>query len=129
VTWALVVAALVLLERRVATVRLGLGVALRMLLAGLTLLVAKDLLMSPLAGQPISGAAEAALGAVLSSLAQFMLIVLVVAAAVVETSPRTSSKALSATTCVPPDADGLPAQVACTPLSGSIPLALRPSAG
>ncbi len=88
-TWALVLGGLaavaitlvVSLERRVTTLRLGVGVALGMFLADLTLLVAKDRLVSSLAGHPISGAAEGALGAALSSLAQLMLIVFVVAVA------------------------------------------------
>ena len=90
VTWGLVLAALVFVaitlivsvERRLTTLRLGLGIALGVLLAGLVLMIAQDKLVSSLAGQPISGAAEAAFAAVLSSLAQFMLIVFVAAAAV-----------------------------------------------
>ena len=53
-----------------------------MLLAGLALLLAPDILVSSLVGHPITGAAEAAFAAVLPSLAQFMLLVFVIRVAV-----------------------------------------------
>ncbi|MBV9357078.1 MAG: hypothetical protein JO023_16320 [Chloroflexi bacterium] len=87
VTWALVVAAvaaivltlIVSVERRLTALRLGVAVAFGIVLAALTLLAGQNRLLMSLAGRPIGSAAQAALGAVLVSLAQYMLIVFVVA--------------------------------------------------
>jgi hypothetical protein len=90
VTSGLVVAALVAVaaslvlsgDRRLTALRIGLGVALGTVLAGLALMVAQNRLLMSLAGRPISGAAEAALGAALASLGQLLLIVFIVSAIV-----------------------------------------------
>jgi hypothetical protein len=90
VTWLLLVAGListvvtlvVSVDRRLTTLRLGIGVALGMLVAGVGLIWVQNMLVSSVAGYPISGAAQAAIAAVFGSLGQFMVTVGVVAAIV-----------------------------------------------
>jgi hypothetical protein len=87
VTWVLVVAAIGLVlasliispDRRLTTLRLGLGVALAMLLLGVALFASQGVLLAPVADRPIGPAVEVAMLAVLTSLGQLMLVVLVAA--------------------------------------------------
>jgi hypothetical protein len=90
VTWVLILAAIGLIvatllissNRRLATVRLALGVAIGVLLLSVVLLATQGQLLASVADRPIAGAVQVALGAVLLSLGQFMLVVLVAALAV-----------------------------------------------
>jgi hypothetical protein len=87
VTWILVVAAIGLVlaslvispDRRFTTLRLGLGVAIAMFLLGAALFATQGVLLAPVADRPIGPAVQVALLAVLASLGQLMLVVLVAA--------------------------------------------------
>jgi hypothetical protein len=89
-TWFLILAAIGLIvatlvissDRRLATVRLGLGVAIGMLVLGVVLLATQGQILASVADRPIAGAVQVALGAVLLSIGQFMLVVLIAALAV-----------------------------------------------
>ena len=67
-------------DRRVAVLRLGIGVAIGMLLAGVLLLVGQHSVIGALADRPIKGALEVAVYAGVASLAVVMLAVFLVAA-------------------------------------------------
>ena len=90
-TWLSVAAAvvsvvatvLVSAERRLTTLRLGIGVALGTVVASLGLIVAQTRMLSALAGRPISGAVQVALAAVLANIGQVLLVEFVVAVVVV----------------------------------------------
>jgi hypothetical protein len=69
-------------DRRWTTLRLGLGIAIGMLLAGVGLLVARGSLAASVADRPIGGVVEVALSAVVLSLAQLIVVVFIVAAVV-----------------------------------------------
>jgi hypothetical protein len=89
-SWGLILAAVVAvavtlvvsLDRRLTLFRLGVGITLGMLLVGAALIVVDNRLLSSLGGRPISGAVQAALGAVLASIGQYLLVVAVLAAGV-----------------------------------------------
>jgi hypothetical protein len=89
-TWILVVAALVSIvvtlvlsvDRGLTTVRLGAGVAIGMLIAGVLLLAVQNGLAASLAGYPLSGAIQTALAAALQSVAQLLFVAFIVGAVV-----------------------------------------------
>jgi hypothetical protein len=89
-TAALVIVAIVLIlitlvlasNRRLTAMRLGLGVAIGLLLSGLGLLLVQGRIVSSVADRPISGALQAAMSAVLMSLGQFMFIAFLAAGVV-----------------------------------------------
>jgi hypothetical protein len=66
-------------DRRRSVLRLGLGIAIGMLLLAIGLFAAQGALVASVAERPIGPAVEAALQAELMSLAQFMLVVFVAA--------------------------------------------------
>lgn len=88
--WLLVIAAIGLIlitlavspDRRVTAFRIAIGVAIGMALTGLGVLAAQTQVVSSIAGRPISGALQAAVSAVMLSLAQFLLVVLIAAGVV-----------------------------------------------
>jgi hypothetical protein len=69
-------------DRRRTVVRLGLGVAIGMLLLGIVLFATQGMVLASVADRPIGPAIQVALLAELTSLAQFMLVVFVAAAVV-----------------------------------------------
>jgi hypothetical protein len=69
-------------NRRLTTLRLGLGVAVGILLLGMALLATQGRLVASVAERPIGGAVQVALSAVLLSLAQFMIFVFIAGLAV-----------------------------------------------
>jgi hypothetical protein len=89
-TLLLIVAAIVLIlaslfissDRRRTVLRLGLGVAIGMLLLGIVLFATQGVLLASVAERPIGPAVQVALTAELMSLAQFMLVVFIAAAVV-----------------------------------------------
>ncbi|HEY2592420.1 MAG TPA: hypothetical protein VGK33_00815 [Chloroflexota bacterium] len=84
-------------NRRTTLVWLGVGVALGLLIAGGVLLLLEVAATGSLAGQPIAGAAEAAMAAIALSLGIGMLIVFVVAVAVALVAGLTGRRRLSPT--------------------------------
>jgi hypothetical protein len=89
-TWVLVLAASLLTlvtlvispERRLTALRLGVGVAIGMVLIGMGLLTAPGVVVLSMADRPFSGALRATLAAVLVSLAQFMFLGSIAAAVI-----------------------------------------------
>jgi hypothetical protein len=103
-TLVLVVAAPVLVvvtfvvspDRRRTAMWLGIGVALGMLIAAIVLLLAQAVVVGSLGNQPIAGAVQASLQAVLLSIGVGMLIVLVVATGVALVAGLTGRRPVAA---------------------------------
>ena len=93
---------LVVPDRRRTVMWLGIGVALGMVLAAVALVLLQALAVASLNGQPISGAAQVALGAMLVSVGIGMLVVFLVAVVVaVLAGLRGGSRSVQRTDLVP----------------------------
>ncbi len=83
-------------SRRSTLLWLGIGVALGLVIAAAVLLLAEGAVVGSLAGQPITGAVQAAMAALIVSLGIGMLLVFVVAVAVALVAGLTGRRRLSA---------------------------------